>query len=510
VCTNSIVSVWLSVTALATAQSQPTPAQLVEQLASVDQRARAREQLLALGKQAVPALCDRVSAEPRLQAEVLTILIELGPDAGAAVPPLVAAMRGSPDDPTSTLRALAELAPFRAPDVEIDKEELSRFQLRGLHRRGRPDTDPDPSLESRLQQRLAFPRAPDLASLLTIVQGYQAFRVELAVEHLGLLGPAAAVALPMLQRLLERPEPRILTTELTVSLHRKAARAVLAIAPTSPAAELARAVLAGKSTPRSAAPPVPERARARIAELVAQLDDPTKRSAAAANLVALGALAAPAIAATLADEHDTDSREAALGILRDLGPRAASAVPELAEALASLSAEHTVSVLRALQATAPWCRDVVTLGCTACSIGQLELLGHRIRGRVDAEFLTAFFAAQMDFTLVMAVDPSCSLAELGIMLDSPAVTTREAALAVARERGAGCRPLLPTLAGMLTADPPKGHFVRWTDAGGIETGPLDRTAVVQRLAAQAIVAIAPPDDPLLVAAREVLARPEPK
>ena len=507
----AIVSVLLSVTALAAAQSRPTPGELVEQLAVAEQRGPARERLLALGKDAVPALANRVSATEReLRAEVLAILIELGPDAGAAVPQLAAAMRGSPDYPTSTLQALAELVPFRAPDVEIVKEELSRFQLTRLHRRGQPDTDSDPSLGTRLQQRLDFPRAPDVASLLTIVQGYQAFRVELAVEHLGLHGPAAAAALPMLQRLLERREPRILTTERTVPLHRKAARAVLAIAPASPAAELARAVLAGKTPPPAAPSPVPDRARARIAELVVQLDDATKRSAAAANLVALGALAAPAVAATLTQEHDVDSREAALGVLRDLGPRAASTVPELAEALTSLSAEHTVSVMRALQATAPWCRDVVTLGCAAFSIGQLELHGRRVQGKIDAEFLTAFFAAQMEFHAVMTVDPSCSLDELGKLLDSPAVTTREAALAVARERGAECRSLLPALATMLTADQPKGHFVRWNEGGSVTTGDVDRSADVQNLAARAIVAIAPPDDPLVIAARDVLARPEPK
>jgi hypothetical protein len=506
------VSVWLSIAALATAQSRATPAELVEQLAVAESRANARTQLLALGKEAVPALANRVTAtEPGLQAEVLAILIELGPDAGAAVPQLIAAVeRNGPRDPTPVLQALAELGPFRAPDVDIDLNNLSHTLLtRGFRRQGL-DTEVD---GYRLRRRLDFPRTLDVEALLVIAQGCQAYRVELAVEHLGLHGPAAAAALPVLQRLLERPEPRILMTDRTVPMHRKAARAVLAIAPVSPQAELARAVLAGKAPPPVAAPAVPavpERARVRIAELVAELDVAAKRGGAAANLVALGALAAPAVAATLAQEHDVDSRQAALAVLRDLGPRAASTVPELLEALTSLSTDHTVSVLRTLQATAPWCTDVVPGFTDSCSLRHLDINGRRVQGKVDGAFLTAFFAARAQYWAALSVDPTSPPAELDALLDSLDVAKREAALAVVRERGSACRTLLPTLARMLTADPPKGNFVEWLDSGGVRTGPITRTAVVQHLAAQAIVAIAPSDDPLVAAARDVLARGEPK
>jgi hypothetical protein len=506
------VSVWLSVTALATAQSRATPAELVEQLAVAESRANARTQLLAFGKQAVPALANRVTAtEPGLQAEALAILIELGPDAGGAVPQLIAAVeRNGPVDPTPALQALAELGPFRAADVQIDVNDMARavfmHALRGARRGGNGVE----MWSDRLRRRLDFPRAPDIETLLVIAQGCHAYRVELAVEHLALHGSAAAAALPLLQRLLERPEPRILMTDRTVPIHRKAARAMLAIAPASPQADIARAVLAGMAPPAAAAPPVPERARARVATLVTELDVPAKRAAAAANLVALGTLAASAVAATLAHEHDVDSREAALGVLRDLGPRAAATVPELLEALASLSTEHSVSVLRALQATAPWCTDVIPGLSTSCSIGDLSVFGRRVRGNADGAFLTAFFAASAQLHAAMAVDPSSSLTELDALLGSPNVATREAALAVVRERGAECTALLPTLDSMLTATAPKGNVVQWRDEGVVGHLKVDRSAAVQYLAAQAIVAVALPDDPLVAAARDVLARGEPK
>jgi hypothetical protein len=362
----------------------------------------------------------------------------------------------------------------------------------------------------RLLRRCEFPRAPDVETLLAIARGYHAYRVELAVEHLARHGSSAAAALPVLQRLLERREPRLLLTDRTVPLHRRAARAVLAIAPASPVAELARAVLAGKAPPPAAAPPVPERARARIAELVAELDVAAKRTAASANLVALGQLSAPAVAATLAEEHDADSREAALAVLRALGPRAASTVPQLLDALASLSTEHTISVLRTLQVTAPWCTDVVPALNFGYSPGKFEVVGRRVPGKADGALLTEVYAAQMQFHAAMSVDPSSSPTELAVLLDSHAVEVREASLAVVRERGAECRTLLPTLEKMLMADPPKVEYLHWRDSGAFRPRQVDRSAFVQHLAAQAIVAVAAPDDPVVNAAREVLARGEPK
>ena len=54
------VLVFVSVLALARSQTSPAPAELVEQLAIPEQRAKAREQLFALGKEAVPSLADRL------------------------------------------------------------------------------------------------------------------------------------------------------------------------------------------------------------------------------------------------------------------------------------------------------------------------------------------------------------------------------------------------------------------------------------------------------------------
>lgn len=508
------VSVCLLVAALARSQSGSTPTDLVAQLAIANQRASARQQLLALGKQAMPLLAGRInSADPVLLPELLALLVDFGPDAGALVPELLAALQSRPrKQAIPKLWALAELIPYRAPGVEFDIRDVTRVMDEQAHLNAvRGGLNLEQAIgRQRLLRRFDFPRTPDVETLLTIVQGFHPYRVELAVEHLGQHGAAAQAALPFLRRLLERPEPKILTTQRTVPMHRKAAHAVLAIAPTGDPAELARAVLAGKGPAAAAALVVPERARARIAELLAELDVPEQRAAAATNLTALGKVAAPAVAATLVQEHDTAFREAALGILRDIGPRAASTVTQLLAALITLSTEHTVSVLHALQATAPWCTDVVPELNSRCSMGNVQLLGSRIAGGADAAFLTSFFAAQDRYQAAMAVDPSSSLAELGMLLGSPRVTTREAVLAVVRERGPEARPLLPSLATMLKATQPKTSVVVWHDSGVEESRLTDRTVVVQRLAAQAIVAIAASDDPLVATARAVLAGPEPK
>jgi hypothetical protein len=110
----------------------------------------------------------------------------------------------------------------------------------------------------------------------------------------------------------------------------------------------------------------------------------------------------------------------------------------------------------------------------------------------------------------MSVDPSSSVPELGILLENRAVLTRERALVVVCERGASCRPLLSALATMLEAEQPKAGRIVWNENGSVSTSQFDRSEFVHRLAAQAIVAVAASDDLLVVKARTVLARPEPK
>lgn len=496
------------------AQANPTAEQLVMQmqLLAPEQRVGAREQLLALGKAAVPALLAGLEAvDEDVRTERMAVLVELGPVAGSAVPELkrLVTQKECPAL-VPTLEALAELVPYRDAAVAFDQQVLTDIHVKQLLMRQRGQVAPaDPVLTfQRLRVRFEFPSQLDQDELVTAVQSYNAFRVELAIELLGQRGVAEPTALAALRALLERPEPRILTTERTVPLHRKAARAILAMAPASAEAELARRVLAGELLPQSPSPPIPERARTRVAELVTELARPDKRAAAAANLVALGAIAVGPIAATLQQDHDVEFVAAALGILGDLGPRAASAVPQLFDALLTLPIDHTIAVLHALRQTGPWCRDLVPSLSGSWSVGRLEIAGRHIKGNPDAAFLNEYQMVAQSFHMAMSVDPGSSLRELQTMLSHPMVVMRERALIVLRERGVSARPLLPVLVTMLSAEQPSQHVMKMLDAQSSTSERIDRTSHLQRLAAMAILAIATADDPAVAAARAVLERPE--
>ncbi|HEU4418051.1 MAG TPA: hypothetical protein VFT55_03880, partial [Planctomycetota bacterium] len=111
------VLVLVSVLAVARTQSGPKPAELVEQLVIPERRARTRELLLALGKEAVPSIAERLRTPGEIPlTELLALLVDLGPDAGAAVPQLCDAFsKASKDNLVPMMWAIAELAPYRAP-----------------------------------------------------------------------------------------------------------------------------------------------------------------------------------------------------------------------------------------------------------------------------------------------------------------------------------------------------------------------------------------------------------
>jgi hypothetical protein len=323
----------------------------------------------------------------------------------------------------------------------------------------------------------------------------------MAVELLGRRGPAARAALPVLQALLARPDPRVLMTDRTVPIRAKAARAILAIDPDADAAGQARAVLAGSVLVPTKALVVPERARVRVEEVISELADPGKREAARANLVAFGSLAVVPLLAALEDDHDADFREAALCVLSELGARASDAVPALFELLTKWPAENLVSVMRTLTATAPWCCDALPSMWYSGSQGSIAILGHPVLN-ADQAFCNAFIDASQVFYAVMDVDPGSTLSELRGHLGSKSVVTREAALAVLRHRGAQARSLLLAIGGVLEEPQPDREVVGWMGGSHME----GRNDVVHRLAAEAILAIAAPDDPLVAKAREVLAQ----
>jgi len=389
------------------------PAQLVARLTG-EGRVAAHRQLVALGAKAVPALIDglRVRHETALP-ETLAVLSEIGADASPAVGALLELVDAAKNDEkvclVEVLSTLADLAPFRGPEVSCSAEGISTSMLHWgrQKRRGGLGIDREASLAfARLRVRLEFPLDLELQELIGAARACNAYRAEVAIELLGRRGLQAEPALPTLQAVLSGRDPRVLTKDCTVPLRNKAARAILAIAAVGEASEQARAVLAGGGPQPVPEMAVPERARARVLELLCELKEPAKRDAAAANLVALDTLAVMPLAEELQQEHDVGYREAALAVLRGLGPRATAAVPVLLEMLTVLPVEHTVSLVQTLTATAPWCRNVVPPLWSDASVGHLEIHDRAVPGNAAIEILNAFNEASALLRAAMLVDPA--------------------------------------------------------------------------------------------------------
>jgi hypothetical protein len=495
--------------ASAAAPAQDTDAtRLVEQLAFVSMHGSARDRLVALGAGAVAPLTARMGTAPADHAcACLEVLGELGPTGGAAVPDLVGLLRErrrGVEVQVALVATLAELIPYRGDGIEIDPEDLMRFGLGA----GRADGN-----WSRLLERQQFPRGLDLDALLAAAAGRRPLHVEVAIEQLGARGPVAARAVPLLRAVLDRPEPRILLTDSRVPLHRKAAKALLAIAPDAPEAAAARAVLAGTwSPPVAPEPAVPERARRRIDELLDELEaaDPARRQAAADNLTALGGIAVSQLASRLDPSAGAQTIDGALDVLRRLGKQSAPAVPAIAEALLRLPAAHTNAVLRTLGATVPWSTDAFLWPSCSASVGRLVIEGHQIAGTIDVPFLNAFNAACRELSIAISIPVDGSPEQLRELLGAAWVPRRRRALEVIAVRGTECAPLLDALAAMLAAPQPPEMVMEWVDARSSRTIEVDRSDEIQRLAAAAILAVAPADHALLAVARERLAQPEAK
>ena len=345
--------------------------------------------------------------------------------------------------------------------------------------------------------------------LQTVVSGHEPLSVELAIERLGAQGASAKQALPQLRALLDRQEPRLLLAGGRLPLHRKAAKAILQIAPDSPEAAAARQVLAGKwSLPDPVEPKVPERLAVRIGELLTELrsSEQERRSSAADNLVAIGGAAARPVATLLVRTESDDTIRQALDVLRRLGKHAAPAAPAIADALLALPAPHPPAVLRALAAVVPWSTDVFMFPFMSWSIGGLIIHGRDVEGTIDAALLDDFTAAQNQLWCALAVPVKASAEELEKFLESPMVGVRKRALEVIGGRGIECEALLPQLESMLEQSQPKDWVSRYVDGGEANTTEVDRTDAIQRLAAETMLLIGPSDHPLLRTARARLAQ----
>jgi hypothetical protein len=106
----------------------------------------------------------------------------------------------------------------------------------------------------------------------------------------------------------------------------------------------------------------------------------------------------------------------------------------------------------------------------------------------------------------MAIDPAATVPELAVALDNVQVAIRERALELLRERGARAREALPAITAVLDQVQQKEYVAMRIDEGRASSGARDVTERVHRAAAQAILAIAAPDDPLVARAQAVLDR----
>ena len=185
-------------------------------------------------------------------------------------------------------------------------------------------------------------------------------------------------------------------------------------------------------------------------------------------------------------------------------------MPALVEALTRLPAEHTIAVLRTLGATVPWSTDVYLGPHCSCSVGHLGIDGRRIVGTIDVAFLNAFQLASRELEIAKAIPVDGSPEQLRVFLTDPWVARRRRALEVIAARGAECAAVLDTLGAMLGAPQPSEWVMEWVNAQGCRSFEVDRSDEIQRLAATAIVAVAPAGHALVATARERLAQPEAK
>jgi len=493
----------------------PEAERWLDQLTHADTnvRAAARDALVAMGASAVAPLVQRLAnADDDTTIACLDVLRELAPVAGEAVAVVrerVQALKRRRGDHVAPpvvlplLTTLAELIPHRPSSEEIGLTDLVRLGMAWEELGAGFRT-----ALLRLRERQSVPLAIDLPELRRMVAGRAALRAEVAIERLGALGPAAKSAIPELRAVLDLPEPRMLTNGDVLPLHRKAARALLAIAPDAPEVAAARAVIAGTwATPEQPQPVLPERLRSRLAELGATLRDETdddRRAAAVANLVALGTPAVPTFVALLDPSSPEASTTAALAGLRGLGRHGVAAVPALVEALRSLPAQHTIDVVQALAATAPWSRDVFFAPTYSCSVGRIEIEGRAIQGTIDVAFLNAMANGWRDLHFALDVSVDASVERLRKLLDDPEVRRRQRTLAVIAARGSEVGDLLEALVPMLTAAQPVELQQEWVDER-VRHRKVDRSAEVQRLVAAAILAIAPSGHDACATARRRLA-----
>lgn len=470
---------------------------------------QAGDALVALGGQAVKPLLDALPAKDnrKFARRVLRLLGRIRPSGGTAFPDLMAiGKKLDSDNLIDLLRTLGDLAPYRPEGTDADV--IARDSFRFLIRSPRPTRAFLGDAWHRLRMRAGFSLRPTLEYLVTALDGYRPYRVELAIEHTARRGAAAHAVVPGLLRILDRPDPRIPSTDQRLPLRENAARAILKIAGAEyvDATARARAVLdgAGPRAPR----PIPQRAKERLAQLIRDLasDDPKRIHAASVNLEAYRTLSVPVIAVALPSLRSAESRSAALGVLRRLGQEAAPAYFALTEVLTVYPARHTAEIMELLAEIVPWSRDVSSSLLYTYRLGDLRLLGVRIQGDASPGVFNRVAAAYQKYTAAVTVDPGVTIDDLARLLRHASVCKREVALRLLRLRGRAARPAIRSVLEAMRDSHPSTSEVIWNADGSSSHRMVSRDDAIHRRAAEAVLAIDPENERAVVEARAVLRR----
>jgi HEAT repeat protein len=306
---------------------------------------------------AVPLLADALDHLPSLRA-----LADIGPDARAAVPALVAALKHKDKAVRDgARRALACIGTPAVPAL-IDALKDNTENVAGLAAQTLGSILPRPkealpALREALQHEAC--RAAAAAALARIDPGASAEVVSLllaelkredltrqhaALEALSRLGPAAQPTVPALTEILKDPALREAALEALGAIGPEARSAVPAILllPREMGEKIAGPVR--RTLARMGAPAVPE-----VAALLKDRD-PRFRRFALAILATLGPSARTILPSLvpLLEDSDTDVRASAAQLIGSLGTDAAEAVPALVANLQTYQSQARAAAASAL------------------------------------------------------------------------------------------------------------------------------------------------------------------
>jgi HEAT repeat protein len=202
-----LASVLLGAAALPAQEPQPdTTAQkvntLLMTLASAPEkkdRSDAAEELLRMGKTAVPALVVAVKNDKAaIRYHAVAILGGMGADGSAAIPELIGAAKSPKEDAGVRQRAIYSLG-----EIREDEKRCVPFLLETLQG-GDPDLD---ELAGEALGKFGSKAKPAVPGLVKMVEGRKG-KLEVVVGVLGKIGPEAKAAVPALQGLAADPNYR--------------------------------------------------------------------------------------------------------------------------------------------------------------------------------------------------------------------------------------------------------------------------------------------------------------